>query len=357
MAFDPNDRRSTIGSTQGVQPPSERGVDRAREDYMDDLSKGNIREAADDQPVASTGERTYAPASERVPRTPRPGDAELVTHPDTSTPERRAAGFDTGPSTSSASFADVSSWQAEERSGRWLGWGSAGAVAATVGLAAGAAWLYRRREEERRRPMNRVRRGLQRAGSAVGDRWERLPLDRLPEGGRLVEYVQQVPSSEYGRPAGGAGAALLVGGLLLNWLLRSRRHDPPAAQAMDAAAGIDWKALRRSARQLNGERVSDAMGDFRSGWARLEMPSKDEALEQAGRLSRRATQALPEARAGAADVPWRVVGGALVVGAVGYLLGRAFGGGHQHPRDEPNPAVGSTIGTTGSSAAAGYPLS
>ena len=95
--------------------------------------------------------------------------------------------------------------------GRLVGIG-VGSVAVTSGL--GAAWLSRRRQRERKRPVRPVNR-LRRTASEIG---ERVP--------RREELVQYLPDREAAGRVRGLGSALslLILGLLLGWALRGRRR-------------------------------------------------------------------------------------------------------------------------------------
>ena len=66
-----------------VLDPIERGEDVAREGTMGELLDTPARPLSDDEKEAARADagrqpRTYAPASERVPKAPAPGDRELI---------------------------------------------------------------------------------------------------------------------------------------------------------------------------------------------------------------------------------------------------------------------------------------
>jgi hypothetical protein len=98
LPFDGQDVSETV--PPGMKPASERDQDMGREDVSEDLAKGEEVEAFENEDSrVATDSRvspddvvildTYAPASERVPKQPTPGDREyLETHMDMSTPER-----------------------------------------------------------------------------------------------------------------------------------------------------------------------------------------------------------------------------------------------------------------------------
>jgi hypothetical protein len=102
MARDPRPRDVTAPdgeapatSTPGVLPPEGRDLDPEREAaeraLVDEPARpltADEQQAAQDE--APRAERVYAPASERVPRTPHPGHVDLVARADPATAERRA---------------------------------------------------------------------------------------------------------------------------------------------------------------------------------------------------------------------------------------------------------------------------
>jgi hypothetical protein len=66
-----------------VLDETERGEDPARGDYVHEEMAGSDRPLTDDEKDAARHDpgrqpRTYAPASERVPKSPNPGDARII---------------------------------------------------------------------------------------------------------------------------------------------------------------------------------------------------------------------------------------------------------------------------------------
>jgi hypothetical protein len=179
---------------QDVVPPSERSQDQERS--MHDLVNAGARPLTDEERKAadcsstSVGERVYAPASARVPKTV-PDYADVVSNTDSSTPERRAAGppstsnsthmghwpqakepsftrvpgpIETG-ETSGWTSGDTESSRNGEKPHRWMsnrsdsnlmllgmGWLSL-SICTGVGI-----WLWMRRQRERNKPISRLRR-------------------------------------------------------------------------------------------------------------------------------------------------------------------------------------------------------
>jgi hypothetical protein len=122
---------------------------------------------------ASTGERVYAPASERVPVAPVAGHRHLIDHPDTTTPERVAAGLISEPP-----FARVARPSAArgKASGGWaavrpprlffgLGVSWVTVVSCSVGV-----WLFLRWRRERAKPINRIRRQARHTADVLRER-------------------------------------------------------------------------------------------------------------------------------------------------------------------------------------------
>jgi hypothetical protein len=71
------------GVPEGELAPTERAQDPAREEYVDELATTPSRPLTDEEEEAAERdpgrqERTYAPASERVPKPPTPDDAKLI---------------------------------------------------------------------------------------------------------------------------------------------------------------------------------------------------------------------------------------------------------------------------------------
>src|SRR5215218_9558129 len=70
-------------NAETVLDPIERGEDVAREGTMGELLDTPARRLTDDEKDAARADagrqpRTFAPASERVPKAPAPGDRELI---------------------------------------------------------------------------------------------------------------------------------------------------------------------------------------------------------------------------------------------------------------------------------------
>ena len=68
---------------RGELPESEREQDPARSEYVDELTDTPSRPLTDEEKEAAEQdpgrqERTYAPASERVPKEPLPGDEKVI---------------------------------------------------------------------------------------------------------------------------------------------------------------------------------------------------------------------------------------------------------------------------------------
>jgi len=89
--------RSPARRNAGVNPISERGEDYERDEFMRELEQQPSRPLTGDETRAAAADSgsvrsVYAPASERVPVEPLPGDREIMDHVDTLTAERRAAG-------------------------------------------------------------------------------------------------------------------------------------------------------------------------------------------------------------------------------------------------------------------------
>jgi hypothetical protein len=205
MTFsDPN----VFGNRQDVVPPSERSIDPERDRFEHGLAAEEARPLSDEEKRAAeadapVGERVYAPASERVPREPAPGDREFVDHPDTHTPEREAVSPPAGgaspsssawglpggesprrgamgtepsftrvdrPSTHAAWSGQSSSgwnWQQPPRRTMFFGLGLSWAALAAAGV---GAWMFWRWRRERNKPLNRLRRQAARAAAQVRGR-------------------------------------------------------------------------------------------------------------------------------------------------------------------------------------------
>lgn len=284
----PTDARPHFGDT--TLPPSERSEDSARAAYMDSLTAGSSRPLTADEKHAAeesepSTERVYAPASERVPKRPAPGHEDIVGHVDRSTPERRAAGAptdreapDPGKGPESRWFAGTagatgsanggwatSPYDAPQRTGGGMWRGVLfGLGMGTLPLAAGLAvglYLYRRREQERNKPINRLRRGVVHAGSAVAE--------RIPSREVLVRYV---PDRERAQPLGIGGVALLALAMLAQRLIERRQSESSspstvAASARDSVESLsdDVKSRLADVARRNAHRwkVDDLVGRLR----------------------------------------------------------------------------------------------
>jgi len=89
-------RQSPAARSEGMNPPSERGEDQARDEVMREVEEQPSRplSGAKKRAAESDTERApdvYAPASERVAKEPLARDREIVDHVDASTSERKAA--------------------------------------------------------------------------------------------------------------------------------------------------------------------------------------------------------------------------------------------------------------------------
>jgi hypothetical protein len=89
-------RPSHAERSTGMNPPSERGEDQARDEVMRELEEQPSRPLSGEEKRAAETDsgreaNVYAPASERVAKDPLPGDREIMDHMDTSTAERKAA--------------------------------------------------------------------------------------------------------------------------------------------------------------------------------------------------------------------------------------------------------------------------
>jgi hypothetical protein len=152
-------------------PPSERGQDPAREALEQGLTAEPPHPLTDDEEEAAEhdpgrDERVYAPASERTPKPPTPGDRPLVEGGVAARREEAYAAARAEPEAATPSGPDRAS-SSDEPSGRpsmramvGIGVGSL----AVVGAAA-TTWLYRRWRRERNRPINRLRRQARRAAA------------------------------------------------------------------------------------------------------------------------------------------------------------------------------------------------
>jgi hypothetical protein len=237
------------GNTQDVIPTSERNQDPATTEMMDELTTEGSRPLTDDERKAAdreapAGHTVYAPASARVPVNPVPGHREFVEHPDTHTPERKAAVHETTdssepsftrvarPSTTPNSYesSTTSGWQNSASSSyepQWnagskgRGWFGMGMGWLTFGICGGVGiWLWLRWQRERNKPINRLRRQARQAADEIRDR---------------------VPTSpeEAARPAIGLGTAI-ASILLLVWQ-QSQQRARQADKVVSRKADVDWQ--------------------------------------------------------------------------------------------------------------------
>jgi hypothetical protein len=217
------------------------------------------RKAADrDVPV---GERVYAPASERVPRTVA-GHRDIIEHTDTQTPERQSAGRPTPESaftpesSTEPSFTRVprpsttpgveptpvpetptaATWTPTPGRRRlWLPLGVGWGMLFWGGM---GVWLWTRWQRERNKPINRMRRQARQTAHDI--------RDHMPSRGEAT------------RPAVGLSTALLSIGVLMWQQSRARsqsrqrvgrgradraarRTSQAARQAAQAISDIDWQ--------------------------------------------------------------------------------------------------------------------
>jgi len=287
--LDPPEARAE--NTQDVIPPTERGQDPERS--MHNLVNDSARPLTDDERKAAdrgnvaAGERVYAPASERVPKTV-PDYGDVVANTDAATPERQAAGQtaahtstpassqtgqwpqanepefsraarpgdsgatvgSTSGSTDYSGYSD-SSWNSESES-RWMsnisgggllpfGMGWLGfSVCAGIGV-----WLWMRWRRERNKPINRLRRQARQAAA--------LARDRMPD-------MPSMPD-EATRPALGLGTALLSVAVLL-WQQSQARSRSQMDQARDRSQGMKGRAQKASKQAgKKGREAMDSVAD------------------------------------------------------------------------------------------------
>jgi hypothetical protein len=268
-------------NTQDVLPTTERSQDPERS--MHTLVNEGARPLSDEERKAAdrnnptAGERVYAPASERVPKTV-PDYGDVVTHTDTATPERQSAAPQTGqwPQASEPSFTRVARpsdtgatvgstngdmdaawnsqntnrWMSNMSSGSWMpfGMGWLGvSICAGVGV-----WLWMRWQRERNKPINRLRRQARQAAQ--------LARDRMPD-------MPEIPD-EATRPALGLGTALLSIALVLWQQSQSRGRT-------EQAKGRAEKASKQATKQATkkGRQAMDTVSEF--DWQQRLMQLRD----------------------------------------------------------------------------------
>jgi hypothetical protein len=259
------------GNTQDVIPASERNQDPATTEMMDELTTAGSRPLSDEERKAAdrespAGQTVYAPASERVPVDPKPGHREFVEHPDTHTPEREAALHEpTGSSEpsftrvarpSTAPYPSSPTWQSPSYEPQWdapgsnrtrwfgmsMGW-------LTFALCGGVGiWLWMRRQRERNKPINKLRRQARQAAE---------------------EFRERVPSPEEAtRPALGLGTAV-ASILLLLWQQSQQR----AHQADKVVSRKASKATRRATTAISDADWQKRLTKLKNRWSpgRLEL--------------------------------------------------------------------------------------
>jgi hypothetical protein len=233
-------------SLRDIIPPTERNEDPARSEASNGLTLGGSRPLTEEERKAAdrdpgVAERVYAPASERVAVDPLPGHRDFVSHPDTHTPEREAAGVTRPSETPVYPAYNDDNWNSENRNkSRALPMGVGWAALAIGGGVGG--WLFLRWRAERNKPINRIRRqAMQTAG----------------------ELRERVPSSpeEAVKPAAGLTTALLTLALIL-WQqsqARSRQFDEAATREAKKTRGRFRKAGRGADKAVG--RAADAMSE------------------------------------------------------------------------------------------------
>jgi len=278
-------------NVQDVVPPSERSQDAQRS--MNALVTEVERPLTDEERKAADrdvepGERVYAPASERVPKTVE-GHRDVIEHPDNATPERQAAATQATPTSptstawtpqSEPTFTRVArpsegvgpqydatqdDWSAPQGN-RWMsnvsgnalpfGMGWLGlAVCGGVGV-----WLWMRWQRERNKPMNRLRRQARQTASSARARAEAL-YEQMPD---LPEFPDEAR-----RPAVGVGTALLSLAIVLWQQSQARQRDDIRHQARskaDKASRQANKAGRRAAESLSEFDWQDRLTQLRDLW-------------------------------------------------------------------------------------------
>jgi hypothetical protein len=253
---------------QDVVPPSERSQDpeRSTRDLFNESSRpltDEERKAADQD--AGVGERVYAPASERVPKTVE-GYRDVTEHPDTRTPERQAIGqtsavtSDAEPSFTrvprpntneygNGTYADDTDWSAQ--SNRWMSNMSAGTAVPfgvgwlTLTICGGiGVWLWMRWQRERNKPINRLRRQAQQARERAY---------------ALRDQMPDVPE-EAVRPAMGVGTALATLAIVLWQQSQSRSRQE---EARSRANKLSHKASKASHKATDmGQQMAQTLAEL-----------------------------------------------------------------------------------------------
>jgi hypothetical protein len=243
------------GEDQGVRdrlPPNERNQDQLRGETTHGLTIGGSRPLTAEEKAAAEhdtplAERVYAPASERVPVDPVPGHREVLEHVDQATPERQANQHDGTPVSSEPSFTRVERPSTAQPNQPWTpspmstpysspqsnptfntsprssrpGWlGLPFGIGSVLVVAAGGfgAWMFMRWQQERNKPINRIRR--QAYATALQLR------DRAPRTDELRD-----------QPAGLGLAALVPIGLVVWRQMQAQRARRIEIESM---ADTDW---------------------------------------------------------------------------------------------------------------------
>lgn len=163
------------GLPAGERAPTERGQDPTREAAERDSSSLPSRPLTDEEREAAEHDpgrrqRAYAPHSERVPKPPAPGDAELVAHGlagQMEEPHAIPAAPAAATPPESARHPEAAPGPPEPSPGRGRELTIGAGVGALAAIAVGLGWLYRRWRRERNRPVNRVRRQARRVASGA----------------------------------------------------------------------------------------------------------------------------------------------------------------------------------------------
>jgi hypothetical protein len=205
-----------------VVPRGERDQDELRSEIAHDVTSLPARPLTHEEQEAAEhdvprGERVYAPASERVPKPPVPGHRDLVEHPDQATLERQATQTESGSPDGTVRHSrgrrrvrvpigSATREQEDMTTRQLLGFG-AGWFGLFVCGAAGM-WLYLRWQNERNRPVNRLRRQAHWVADEVRD------------------YVPELDSTDTSTAAIGVAAALLSTGLVLWRRMHAGQEEP-----------------------------------------------------------------------------------------------------------------------------------
>ncbi len=225
-------------------PPSERNQDQLRTETTHGLSVDGSRPLTADEKAAAerdagVAERVYAPASERVPVEPVPGHRDFVQHTDPHTPEREAVQSTlpseptftrverpsvqprdwTSTSTSTTpmptAYSSPTSYptfntESTTSNRGWFGVPMGIGIASVIVGGVIGGWLYMRRQRERNKPINRIRRSARYAWQRTSDVRERMPS--APD--------------ELRQPAGYGAMASLLPIALVMWRMMQSRSEP-----------------------------------------------------------------------------------------------------------------------------------